>query len=311
MQAVTPGTGSARRGPTPAPAWSAPAARDRLSSTAVLAFLFHGLVILGISFGSSGAGHDEGLHEMEVVVVLGEHEDPEAAATAVLLAQKNRTGTGNAAADASLQTAAGAGAVAGEIAPPAPGGLRDRREADFGGFHDPATVLMADQASTTAPVQAGSTQPMESVASRPPGERAPDVLGRLGESTRIPDARPDDLLAGANTRESKTAAYLNVWKRKVEQVGSMNFPSSVHPAGAAGHPVLEVAINADGSLHDVIVRSSSGLRGLDRAAMDILRMASPFEPFPDALRAEHEVLRFAYEWRFSEAGTTTARVSTR
>jgi periplasmic protein TonB len=64
--------------------------------------------------------------------------------------------------------------------------------------------------------------------------------------------------------------------------------------------VLEVAIAADGSLQEVIVRSSSGQRGLDLAAVQILRLAAPFAPFPESLRREYDVLRFAYEWRFSE-----------
>jgi len=47
-----------------------------------------------------------------------------------------------------------------------------------------------------------------------------------------------------------------------------------------------------------VVRNSSGYGNLDRAAMEILRIAAPFEPFPQRLRDDYDVLRFAYEWRF-------------
>ena len=58
------------------------------------------------------------------------------------------------------------------------------------------------------------------------------------------------------------------------------------------------------------MQSSSGQRELDQAAMQILRLAAPFEPFPEGLRAEYDVLRFAYEWRFSEgAGRVRARTA--
>jgi protein TonB len=40
--------------------------------------------------------------------------------------------------------------------------------------------------------------------------------------------------------------------------------------------------------------------------MQILRLAAPFEPFPEELRSDYDVLRFAYEWRFSE-GVGTVR----
>jgi protein TonB len=93
-------------------------------------------------------------------------------------------------------------------------------------------------------------------------------------------------------------------------VGTLNFPDAAGHAQTANYPVLEVAINADGRLRDVVVRSSSGQRELDRAAMEILRLAAPFEPFPTELRAEYDVLRFAYEWRFSEgAGAVRARTA--
>jgi hypothetical protein len=29
-----------------------------------------------------------------------------------------------------------------------------------------------------------------------------------------------------------------------------------------------------------------------------LRLAAPFEPLPDHIRAEYDVLKFAYEWDF-------------
>ena len=55
-----------------------------------------------------------------------------------------------------------------------------------------------------------------------------------------------------------------------------------------------------------------GERLLDEAAIEILRLASPFDPFPDFLRNDYDVLRFAYEWRFGEspkAGVLVAKGS--
>jgi protein TonB len=62
--------------------------------------------------------------------------------------------------------------------------------------------------------------------------------------------------------------------------------------------VLEVAIRADGHLEQVLVRRSSGHRELDNAAVGIVRLASPFDPFPPSMRERYPVLRFAYEWQF-------------
>ena len=48
----------------------------------------------------------------------------------------------------------------------------------------------------------------------------------------------------------------------------------------------------------MLVRRTSGHPELDNAAVGIVRLAAPFEPFPSALRERFPVLRFAYEWQF-------------
>ena len=102
----------------------------------------------------------------------------------------------------------------------------------------------------------------------------------------------------ADTRESAIAGYLDGWKRRIEQVGTLNFPDEARRRSLSGNPVLEVAIRADGRLDQVLVRRSSGHRELDAAAMRIVRLASPFDPFPPAMRERYPLLRFAYEWQF-------------
>ena len=62
--------------------------------------------------------------------------------------------------------------------------------------------------------------------------------------------------------------------------------------------MLEVSIRADGSLGEALIRRSSGRKEIDQAALSILRLASPFDPFPEELRKQYDELRFAYEWQF-------------
>ena len=52
-----------------------------------------------------------------------------------------------------------------------------------------------------------------------------------------------------DTRASRLAPYLAAWKRKVERVGTLNFPSAARNAGLSGSPVVEVEIGANGRLH--------------------------------------------------------------
>src|SRR5690606_37470651 len=122
----------------------------------------------------------------------------------------------------------------------------------------------------------------------------------------IHDDNPRELVTSVDTRESVVAGYLDRWKRKIETTGVRYFPEQSVLRELTGSPTLEVTISATGQLDEVIVRRSSGSRVLDQAALDILGRASPFDPFPEAIRVDYDQLRFAYKWQFNGAGTPSA-----
>jgi len=119
-----------------------------------------------------------------------------------------------------------------------------------------------------------------------------------GVALRLRGETKDQLWISADTRQSDLAVYLDAWRRKVERVGTMNFPDAARRAKLSGTPVLEVTVAADGRLTDAVVRRSSGHPEIDEAAIRILRLAAPFEPFPRELGATHDEMRIAYEWQF-------------
>jgi protein TonB len=127
----------------------------------------------------------------------------------------------------------------------------------------------------------------------------------------IRDDNPRQLVTSVDTKESNVAGYLDRWKRKIEAIGVKYFPEKGITQGFTGSPTLEVTINASGQLGEVIVRSSSGSSILDQAALNILRRAAPFEPFPETIRVDFDQLRFAYKWQFTEIAseTTAARAN--
>jgi protein TonB len=92
---------------------------------------------------------------------------------------------------------------------------------------------------------------------------------------------------------------LDAWRRRVERIGTANYPTELLGNIDAGRPTLEVVIAADGRLDDIVVRRSSGDKALDQAALRILRLAAPFAPLPQSIRQDYDVLRFAYEWDFA------------
>jgi len=291
--------------------WSPEAARDRLSSTLFLAALLHGVIVLGVTFTADRPARRPETTSLDVVLVTRDYEKaPQPLNSAALLARQNLVGRGNAPLDAPLRTALPSSTEAAAPGPDQEGVLRQPSRT---GERVPAErwlTAVARRIATVRPGETGNT-PLPPLQRQPrtPSTDATDILTEPDLFTDIPDANPRELLVSASTREARIAGYLNNWKNKVERIGTLNFPGASGLADIRTYPVLEVAISADGALKEIVVRNSSGYRNLDQAAVEILRIAAPFEPFPQVLREDYDVLRFAYEWRFGASGVGRIRTS--
>jgi len=276
--------------------WTTTAVRDRFSSTLFLAALFHGIVILGVSFTAGPLGGPAPT-ALEVVLVTGDsllQDNPDAR----LLAQQNLAGSGTTRENTPLRTAPGATVPAPLPGPARPGSdqLSDSRAAPP---NQAAAQVVATTGSPLLVSAAGIPEDTPLMRQGFAVDQRTDLLGRLDEYTRIHDSSDRELTVSANTREARVAPWLGAWKRRVEQFGTLNFPQRAQQRADAPSPVLEVAIGADGRLREITIQRSSGDRELDQAAIEILRAAAPFQPFPPELRSDYDVLRFSYEWHFS------------
>jgi len=269
---------------------------DRLATAVFVAALFHGLVILGLRF-TAPSSDDRPLPTLEVLLVPdGEPEDPNPDASYIASRDQRGSGTTRDRLRTSLPEASArllehSGETRGE-AFTAPSASSTR-----GG-----PTVLANDAGRGRRVLAGEEIEQSEPAAVPIESRPLPTVGvtasAADETLRLRgDPAPDDRLL-ADTRASAIAAYLDGWKRRIEQVGTLNFPDEARRRTLSGNPVLEVAIRADGTLQEVMVRRSSGHRELDVAAVRIVRLASPFDPFPPAMRERYPMLRFAYEWQF-------------
>lgn len=285
--------------------------KDRLTTTMFLAALFHGIVILGVTF-AAPRGLDPPAPTLEVLLLAGDDLGEPDNLNAEYLSDRNQVGTGNTEEDVRPTNPAAS------FLPMQQAGVTDGNGTQF---LDPTRGQQATEFVSARSDQ--SDVSMREGKEKPALQaQTPVAMAGLTPSPMTTDATDDSLrLRGRqdgkieiipNTRESKIAPYLDGWRRKVERLGSQNFPQVVRAsAGGAptANPILEVAIRGDGSLENIVVRRSSGRKELDQAAIDILRMSSPFDPFPTDLNELYDELRFAYEWQFVEGGTGRGRVS--
>ncbi len=125
----------------------------------------------------------------------------------------------------------------------------------------------------------------------------------LGEQLEINAKRPKPkFITGANAKEYKYASYMADWERRIEKFGSINFPDEARRRNLHGNILLDVAINPDGTVVDVTIRKSSGIKILDDAALRIVHLAAPFAPFPPAFLKDFTVLHITRTWQFLPGG---------
>ncbi len=276
-----------------------PPANDRMLTTCFLAALIHGIVILGVTFSSSG-GSRGGNDAPALEVILVNDQAPSVAANpnAQYLSERSQRGSGNTLKreralipKSSLMPVERSGIPSGAGLAALQAGTNSGDE-ELVSTVQPAQKILYFASSTAA--KESSELPLLL-------EKRPDLAmtpNDDGVELRMRGEAMHQLWIAADTRESDVAVYLDSWRRKIERVGTMNFPDVARRQKLSGTPVIEVTIGSDGKLLQTVVRRSSGHPEIDEAAMRILKLAAPFDPFPGELTAKHDEIRIAYEWQF-------------
>jgi protein TonB len=286
-----------------------PPANDRMLTTCFLAALIHGIVILGVTFSSqSGKSNGDEAPALEVVLVNDQAPSVAQNPNAQYLSERSQRGSGNTLKreralipKSSLMAVERSGIPSGEGLAAQQAGT-DAGEEELIATHRPAQKILYF-ASTTAAKE--SSQLPLLLEKRPDLAMTPNDDG---VELRMRGEARQQLWITADTRESDVAVYLDSWRRKIERVGTINFPNAARREKLSGTPVIEVTIGSDGKLLQTVVRRSSGHAEIDEAAMRILKLAAPFDPFPGELSTKHDQIRIAYEWQFLDGAARGADV---
>jgi len=270
---------------------------NRLRNAVLLAIAVHLAVLLGISFKPGG---DDPAYAPQVEVTLATFSNTAAPEEASHIAQANQEGSGEQADHdeiTSPQEALASDNLAEALAP-----LRPESSPDTAHTELVTTAAAADRAVESRDTEP-SPQPLLGVS--PEVDQLTRELASLQAEldeqsrnyARMPRVRR---LTSVATREAADAAYLMEWRQRVEAVGNRYYPEASVRYGLYGSLRLLVSIRSDGSLADIRVLSSSGYAVLDEAAIKIVRMAAPYAPFPEELRATTDQLEIIRTWQFQE-----------
>ncbi len=283
--------------------------RNRLSITFMVAVAFHALVILGVGF-SADEGFDDSklMHNFEVTLVNTQTEN--APEDYDYLAQSNQEGGGNTDDQVRPETLTPAmlpknspelTTVSPTIISPAPKQRMTREE-----------IMTQTNSSKQmiADIFPSKENDSEKLAEAEMMSRSLDIASlevELGESMRAYSKMPKQKFITASTKEYRFASYVESWRRKVEKIGRLNFPTEAKRRNLSGSLMLDVMLNSDGTVHKINVKRSSGHKLLDDSAVRIVRMASPFAPFTEDIRKEYDILHIIRTWKFLGGGELTMK----
>jgi len=166
-------------------------------------------------------------------------------------------------------------------------------------------LAAAREAQMRVPAKS-SAQPAEEVAHKQSGRDLADLaLAAMRLQAQIDkqideyQKRPRKKFIGANAAEYRFAQYEEEWRAKVERWGTVNYPPEAR-GKLYGNLRLTVTIRPDGSVDNIELDRSSGLKVLDAAAFKIVKMAAPFAAFPATIRRDTDLLVITRTWFFSQ-----------
>lgn len=299
---------------------------ERFRFMLILALALHALLILTLNFGLPDAAQPAQTLE----VTLARFDDKNAPDDADYLAQTNQQGSGEAlekhqpstqeraifdSEQAQLQSAMAAQIVSAPAElQPLETNNQDRADDVLSEAAQP--LGLRDLLSTVNNSQNKTTTEQQKLAQNAPPPLAGTSTSVIARSMEIANLQAKLMLeqekmakrpkvnrvTSASTLAHEDADYLDTWRQRIETLGNLNYPEEARINSIHGSLRMLVSIRPDGSVHEVDILKSSGHPTLDDAAIRIVQLAAPFQPFPLEMRERMDLLEIIRTWKF-EKGT--------
>ena len=261
-------------------------ASDRLGLTIFFAVVMHSLVILGISFTQPDQEKPpEKLPGLDITLVQSKTD--KAIEDADFLANEAQEGGGK---DQEAERASAP--VEPIVATGKPGEVAVPNELIF--VPDASEKSrMEIMTATKSDKKIFTEQNTKEVLSKPNQQTSAELItfnkeiaqasAELGQLRRKYKNRPKKKFTSAATMKYKYASYEDSWRKKIEQIGTLHFPTKAKTRKLSGNVRVSVTVRKDGSVKDIQITKFSKHKILDDAAYRIVKLAAPFPPFPESL----------------------------
>lgn len=280
---------------------------DRLSFTFFIALVLHAFLILGIN----PSLPDPDNRSRTIEITLATHKASQAPKDADFLAQHNQEASGTEEEAKQLTTERNAEFADSEVREVNP--VPQSQAASPTKKEDVQVVSTTSESMSVTRVQK-DPEPLDEQELRDGLMNEQTYTTEIASLTAKLDQQRQEYakrprirrLTSVSTQESFDAKYLHEWSAKIEEVGNTNFPRDALNRRITGNLRLSVVINPDGTIHEIDLMQSSGQRVLDDAAIQIVRLASPFSVFPQEIRQYTDQLQIIRTWRFEITGLSTS-----
>ncbi len=273
-----------------------------LANTLILALAIHGFIILAIDFEKRQENAQSRLQSLEVTVAT--QSDPEEPHNADFYAQSNQAGGGN------LDEAAKP-TLSSELEAAVDIHTDDINRSEFNPSRQHnkqhpvngiprLTISRPSSFTISEAISDNSTageQILPAALLANLSQEIHQLEAELGDKTEAFAKFNRRKTIAAATAKHNYAAYMEKWRRKIEEHGNLNYPT-----GADGSVVVLISVRFDGSVEKIRILQASKSALVNESALSIARSAAPFPPFPDSIREKTDILDIIRTWRFQPQG---------
>lgn len=270
---------------------------DRISISALLALLVHGILLFALGFTLD----QKVSAPPRLEITLAPHQSPSAPEKADFLAQHDQEGSGTLEQKQELTTT--------DLSPLEDNVIRETSEQAARAAQEaalvPRTIISKRDEhalSTDTPLDHQEEVQSQSAVDQfvdQSEQQIQSLEAKLDRQRRNYTRRPRiHRLTSVSTRQTDDARYQFEWQQKVELIGNQHYPEEARRNRLFGDVRLVVALLPDGSIKSIDILSSSGKSILDQAAIRSVRLAAPFAPFPSELRQKADILEIIRTWQF-------------
>jgi protein TonB len=135
--------------------------------------------------------------------------------------------------------------------------------------------------------------------------RLASIQVELNEKFENYTKKPRRKFISSSTTAYGYAEYMVSSVKKIEKVGTDFYNKQPRLKEIVGILIFNVAINPDGTIHHLEIKKPSKIKVLDDTALRIIHRAAPFDPFPENIRKETDILHITRILEFRYNGVSS------